>query len=172
MIGKVFVTKEGLDRLITGVSPALYQLAYLDPCLRMSNLVWHFGMIQVDMKGFLQYMYICAIQSFKLHVLFVSLNLQLTWPVQALPKCQSFSCVCRRTQNSVSETVPSLNTSYLDANEGAMNMTRTSSANLLRMRGKATKQFALRPGHLDFGTVPLGQVRHAAASWQHICFCL
>ncbi len=38
-------------------------------------------------------------------------------------------------------------------------MTRTSSANLLRLRGKATKQFVLRPGQLDFGTVRLGQVR-------------
>ena len=40
-------------------------------------------------------------------------------------------------------------------------MTRTSSANLLRLRGKATKQFVLRPGQLDFGSVPLGQVRLA-----------
>ena len=57
-----------------------------------------------------------------------------------------------------SEAVASLNASYLDANEGALNMTRTSSASLLRMRGKATKQFVLKPGHLDFGTVKLGQV--------------
>ena len=72
----------------------------------------------------------------------------------------------------VSEAAPSLNTPYLDANEGAMSMTRTASANLLRMRGKATKQFALRPGHLDFGTVPLGQVRPAAPGWQHLSLCL
>ena len=58
-----------------------------------------------------------------------------------------------------SEAVASLNASYLDANEGALNMTRTSSASLLRMRGKATKQFVLKPGHLDFGTVKLGQVK-------------
>ena len=58
-----------------------------------------------------------------------------------------------------SEAVASLNASYLDANEGALNITRTSSASLLRMRGKATKQFVLKPGHLDFGTVKLGQVK-------------
>lgn len=56
-----------------------------------------------------------------------------------------------------SEAVASLNASYLGANEGALNMTRTSSASLLRMRGKATKQFVLKPGHLDFGTVKVGQ---------------
>ena len=57
-----------------------------------------------------------------------------------------------------SEAVASLNASYLGANEGALNMTRTSSTSLLRMRGKATKQFVLKPGHLDFGIVKLGQV--------------
>ena len=67
-------------------------------------------------------------------------------------------CLCRPTEAGPSEAAASLHASYLDANEGAMNMTRTSSANLLRMRGKATKQFVLRPGQLDFGTVPLGQV--------------
>ncbi len=67
--------------------------------------------------------------------------------------------VCRPTEASQSEAVPSLNASYLDANENAMNLTRTASSNLLRMRGKATKQFVLRPGHLDFGTVRLGQVQ-------------
>lgn len=57
-----------------------------------------------------------------------------------------------------SEAVASLNASYLGANEGVLNMTRTSSASLMRMRGKATKQFVLKPGHLDFGIVKLGQV--------------
>ena len=54
--------------------------------------------------------------------------------------------------------MPSLNASYLEANSGALSVTRTSSANLLRMRGRATKQFVLKPGHLDFGVVKLGQV--------------
>ena len=56
------------------------------------------------------------------------------------------------------EAAASLNASYLSANEGALSMTRTTSASLLRMRGKATKQFVLRPGHLDFGMVKVGQV--------------
>ncbi|KAL0038853.1 hypothetical protein WJX79_010718 [Trebouxia sp. C0005] len=67
-----------------------------------------------------------------------------------------------------SEAVSSLNASYLDANEGALNMTRTSSANLLRLRGKATKQFVLRPGQLDFGSVRLGQVVHQTAKLTNV----
>lgn len=67
-------------------------------------------------------------------------------------------CCCRPMEVPPSEAVASLNVSYLGANEGALNMTRTSSASLLRMRGKATKQFVLKPGHLDFGIVKIGQV--------------
>ena len=55
-------------------------------------------------------------------------------------------------------------------------MTRTSSANLLHLRGKATKQFVLRPGQLDFGSVRLGQVSLAGrmlelpvVCWQSGC---
>ena len=71
----------------------------------------------------------------------------------------SFSvCLCRPAEIPPSEAVLSLNAPYLDANEGAFNMTRTSSANLSRLRSKATKQFVLRPGQLDFGSVRLGQV--------------
>lgn len=62
------------------------------------------------------------------------------------------------------EAAASLNASYLGANEGALKMTKTTSASLLRMRGKATKQFVLRPGRLDFGTVKLGQVCSSMAS--------
>ena len=71
---------------------------------------------------------------------------------------ESWVCCCRPVGVPHSEAVASLNASYLDANEGVLTMTRTSSASLLRMRGKATKQFVLKPGHLDFGTVKLGQV--------------
>ncbi|DBA96914.1 hypothetical protein WJX82_005465 [Trebouxia sp. C0006] len=67
-----------------------------------------------------------------------------------------------------SEAVSSLNASYLDVNEGALNTTRTSSANLLRLRGKATKQFVLRPGQLDFGSVRLGQVVHQTAKLTNV----
>ena len=78
-----------------------------------------------------------------------------------LSKPSLCGCLCRPAEIPPNEAVSSLNASYLDANEGAMNMTRTSSANLLRLRGKATKQFVLRPGQLDFGSVRLGQVRLA-----------
>lgn len=30
----------------------------------------------------------------------------------------------------------------------------------MHMQGKTTKQFMLAPGHLDFGSVKLGQVQH------------
>lgn len=86
-----------------------------------------------------------------------------------------FACLRRPAEIPPSEAVSSLNASYLDANEGALNMTRTSSANLLRLRGKATKQFVLRPGQLDFGSVRLGQVRLAGSMlepvvcWQAGC---
>ena len=69
-------------------------------------------------------------------------------------KCRT---CCRPVGVPPGEAVASLNASYLGANEGALNMTRTSSASLLRLRGKATKQFVLKPGHLDFGTVKVGQ---------------
>ena len=67
-------------------------------------------------------------------------------------------CRCRPAGALPSEAIPSLNASYLEANDGALSLTRTSSANLLRMRGKATKQFVLKPGHLDLGVVKIGQV--------------
>lgn len=78
---------------------------------------------------------------------------------------ESETCCCRPVGVPPSEAVASLNASYLDANEGALNMTRTSSASLLRMRGKATKQFVLKPGHLDFGTVQLDQVSFHFIFW-------
>ncbi|KAL3155549.1 Sperm-associated antigen 17 [Trebouxia sp. C0009 RCD-2024] len=66
------------------------------------------------------------------------------------------------------EAATSLNASYLSNNEGALNMSRTTSASLLRMRGKATKQFVLRPGHLDFGIVKLNQVVQQTAKLTNV----
>ncbi len=80
-------------------------------------------------------------------------------------------CLCRPAEIPPSEAVSSLNASYLGANEGALNMTRTSSANLSRLRGKATKQFVLRPGQLDFGSVRLGQVSLAGCMLELPVFC-
>lgn len=70
----------------------------------------------------------------------------------------TISGCCRPAGVAPNEAAASLNAVYLNANEGALSMTRTTSASLLRMRGKASKQFVLRPGHLDFGVVKLDQV--------------
>ena len=56
------------------------------------------------------------------------------------------------------EAAAGVNLPYIHANEDALSMTRTSSASLMRMQGKTNKQFMLTPGHLDFGSVKLGQV--------------
>ncbi|KAK9808895.1 hypothetical protein WJX72_005952 [[Myrmecia] bisecta] len=61
------------------------------------------------------------------------------------------------------EATPEVNHRYLDINEDAMRLTRTASANMIRLRGKATRQFQLTPSHLHFGTLPLGTVAHQTA---------
>lgn len=56
------------------------------------------------------------------------------------------------------EATAGMNMRYIQANEDAFSAMHTSSASLAGMQGKATKQFMLTPGHLDFGSVRLGQV--------------
>lgn len=65
---------------------------------------------------------------------------------------------CRPTVAAPDEAAAGVNLPYIHANEDALSMTRTSSASLMRMQGKTSKQFMLTPGHLDFGSVKLGQV--------------
>ena len=66
--------------------------------------------------------------------------------------------LCRPAAAAADEAAAGVNLPYIQANEEALSMTRTSSASLMRMQGKATKQFMLTPGHFDFGSVKLGQV--------------
>ena len=66
--------------------------------------------------------------------------------------------LCRPAAAAADEAAAGVNLPYIQANEEALSMTRTSSASLMRMQGKATKQFMLTPGRLDFGSVKLGQV--------------
>ena len=65
---------------------------------------------------------------------------------------------CRPAVAVPDEATAGMNVRYIEANEDALSAMHTSSANLARMQGKATKQFMLTPGHLDFGPVRLGQV--------------
>lgn len=56
-----------------------------------------------------------------------------------------------------------VNDRWLDVNEDSMQLSRTSSATLVRLRGKGVSQFQLAPAHLHFGDVPLAEVARQAA---------
>ena len=56
-----------------------------------------------------------------------------------------------------------VNDRWLDVNEDSMQLSRTSSATLVRLRGKGVSQFQLAPAHLHFGDVPLNGVARQAA---------
>ena len=56
-----------------------------------------------------------------------------------------------------------VNDRWLDVHEDSMQLSRTSSATLVRLRGKGVSQFQLAPAHLHFGDVTAGEVARQAA---------
>ena len=67
------------------------------------------------------------------------------------------------------ECEAALNERYLEVEGGPLRSTKNSSASLIRLAGKAGRQFTLSPAHVHFGNaVPAGTVVHRLARLQNV----
>ncbi len=66
------------------------------------------------------------------------------------------------------EAVPELNDSTLRSDGGPLRSTKNSSGSLIRLAGKAERQFVLTPAHIHFGHVVAGSVAHRPARLRNV----